>query len=159
MKRFALFAFIFLAACSSLSDQQHTNSVTNHAVEQNSLQEPGLIGGIVSKYYEWDKAKFDIAVAEGKTVYLEFSANWCPTCQSQEPHLKAGFELLNDSDVVGFKIHYKDDQTTPEMTELARKYGVAYQHTKVIIKNGEIVLKSPEAWEHTRFLEEMKRLK
>jgi thiol-disulfide isomerase/thioredoxin len=120
--------------------------------------EPGLIGGGASRYYNWDRAKFDQAVADGKTVYLEFSANWCGTCKAQEPHLIAGFAELNDPNVVGFKIPYKDSDTTAEHTELAKQYGIAYQHTKVVLKDGKQVLKSPEAWDNVRFLAEMRKL-
>ncbi len=125
---------------------------------EGKIMEPGLIGGGVSRYYNWDKKMFDKAAAEGKTIYLEFSANWCPTCQSQEPHLIAGFAALNDPNVVGFKIHYKDDQSTPESQTLIEQYQIAYQHTKVIIKNGKVVKKSPEAWNKDRFLQEIKAI-
>jgi len=126
-------------------------------MEKTTL-EPGLIGGDISKYYDLDKAKFDQAVAEGKTVYLEFSANWCAICQKQKLHLKAAFAELDDPNVVGFKIHYKDDQTTDEHNALAQQYQIAYQHTKVVLKGGQQVLKSPEAWTKDKFLEEMRKL-
>jgi len=127
-------------------------------MEEKRMMEPGLIGGGVSRYYDWDKAKFDQAVADGKTIYLEFSANWCAICQKQEPHLIAGFAELNDPNVVGFKIHYKDDQTTSEHQSLTEQYQIAYQHTKVVLKDGQQVLKSPEAWNKDKFLEEMGKL-
>ncbi len=127
-------------------------------MDDTHMMEKGLIGGDISKYYDWDRAKFDQAVKDGKTVYLEFSADWCGICQKQEPHLKAAFAELDNPNVVGFKIHYKDSKTTPEMEGLAKEYQVAYQHTKVILKNGKVVLKSPEAWEAMRFLKEMKKL-
>jgi len=122
------------------------------------MMEPGLIGGGVSRYYNWDKTMFDKSVAEGKTIYLEFSADWCPACQSQEPQLIAGFAELNDPNVIGFKIHYKDDQTTPEHADLTKQYQIAYQHSKVVLKNGKVVLKSPEAWTKDKFLAEMRKL-
>ena len=109
-------------------------------------------------YVDWDKAKFDQAVEEGKIVLIDFAANWCPACQAEHPQLIAGFENLNDARFVGFRVHYKDDETTPEHTELAKKYGIAYQHTKVVIKDGKVVLKSPEAWTAERVVTELKRL-
>jgi len=135
-------------------------TVEEHKQMLESMEgiEKGLIAGDISKYYDWDRAMFDQAVSEGKTIYLEFSADWCGVCQKQEPHLKAAFAELDDPNVVGFKIHYKDDQTTPEMEDLAKQYQIAYQHTKVILKAGQVVKKSPEAWEATQFLEEMRKL-
>ncbi len=127
-------------------------------MEEKRVMEPGLIGGGASRYYNWDRAKFDQAVAEGKTVYLEFSADWCPACQAQEPELIAGFAELNNPNVVGFKIHYKDDQSTEEHKALIEEYQIAYQHTKIVLKDGKQVLKSPEAWTKDKFLEEMRKL-
>ncbi len=126
--------------------------------KEERMMEPGLIGGGVSRYYNWDKTMFDKSVAEGKTIYLEFSADWCPACQSQEPQLIAGFAELNDPNVIGFKIHYKDDQTTPEHADLTKQYQIAYQHSKVVLKDGKVVLKSPEAWTKDKFLAEMRKL-
>ncbi len=125
---------------------------------EGKMMEPGLIGGGVSRYYNWDKTIFDKAVAEGKTVYLEFSADWCAVCQKQEPHLIAGFAELNNPNVVGFKIHYKDGQSIDEHNALIQQYQIAYQHTKVVLKDGKQVLKSPEAWTKDKFLEEMRKL-
>jgi len=106
-------------------------------------------------YQDWDKAKFDKAVSEGKIVLLDFAANWCPACQAEHPQLIAGFENLNDPRFVGFRVHYKDDQTTTEHTALAQQYQIPYQHTKVVIKNGKVVLKSPEAWTAERLVSEL----
>jgi len=126
--------------------------------ETMMMHEPKLVGGGVSKYYQWDSDSFDEANSEGKLIYLEFSASWCPICQEQEPQLIAGFEALNDPAVVGFKIPFKDGQTRAIHDALARKYGVVYQHTKVIIRNGTVLLKSPEEWDKDRFLSEVKKL-
>jgi len=146
---------VLVGLVSCTSTVQH-NAVPPSAAYKTDHSELGLIGGSVSKYYEWDREKFNNAVHEGKTVYLEFSANWCQICQKQELHLKAGFAELNDSNVIGFKVHYKDDETTAEHQALAQEYQVVYQHTKVILNNGDVVLKSPEGWEKDRFLSEIR---
>ena len=138
--------------------QMEKDEAMEKGVPEVRMKEPGLVGGGVSRYYDWDKTKFDQAVADGKTVYLEFSANWCPVCQNQEPQLIAGFAELNDPNVVGFKIHYNDDQTTDEHKALIQQYQIAYQHTKVVLKDGKQVLKSPEAWTKDRFIDEMRKL-
>ncbi len=109
-------------------------------------------------YRDWDKAAFDKAAGEGKIILIDFAANWCPACQAEHPQLIAGLENLNDPRFVGFRVHYKDDETTPEHTELAKKYGIAYQHTKVVIKDGKMVLKSPAAWTADKVVTELKRI-
>ena len=138
--------------------QMEKDEAMEKGVPEARMKEPGLVGGGVSQYYDWDKTKFDQAVADGKTIYLEFAANWCPVCQAQEPELIAGFAELNDPNVVGFKIHYNDDETTDEHKALIQQYQIAYQHTKVVLKDGKQVLKSPESWTKDRFLEEMRKL-
>lgn len=125
-------------------------------IEQSTA--PQLLAGAVSKYYQWDKAMFDKAVADGKIVYLEFYANWCPICKRQHPELVKGFEELNSQKVVGFRIPYKDSETTKEHEELARQYGITYQHTKVILKDAKVALKNPEEWDSARFVSELKKV-
>jgi len=164
-------ALLFLVACTvpsekvsdpdalaGLDTMQEAVAVDDMEQAHADTMEAGLIAGDVSKYYDWDKAKFDQAIAEDKTIYLEFAANWCSSCKVQEAHLKAAFEELDDPNVIGFKIHYNDDETTAEHKALAKKYQVPYQMTKIILKDGEVVLKSPAPWEATRFLEEMRKL-
>ena len=55
-------------------------------------------------------------------------------------------------------MHYKDDQTDAAQTALAKEYGIAYQHTKSIIKDGKVALKSPEAWDKERILAEIAKV-
>ena len=160
MKRILIIAgiitlLILITGCTSTRQNVQEN---NPAMQQDSQTEHGLIGGSASKYYDWNKTKFEHAVQEGKKIYLEFSADWCSICQKQELHLKAGFIELNDPNVVGFKINYNDDQTTPEMQALAEQYQIPYQHTKVVLKNGKQAIKSPESWTKDRFLEEMRKI-
>jgi thiol-disulfide isomerase/thioredoxin len=153
---------VFLVACAPAQQKAELPKAqpVDEAMQKEMAEtmEQGLIAGDVSKYYDWDKAKFDQAVKDGKTVLLEFSASWCGVCKAQEPHFKAAFEELDDPDVVGFKIHYKDDQTTDEHSALAQQYQIPYQHTKVVLKDGKVVLKSPESWTKDKFLQEMRRI-
>ncbi len=128
------------------------------SMEKESMSSPNLIGGDISKYFLWDSALFEKANTDRKIIYLEFSANWCPVCKQQEKDLIVGFETLDNPNVIGFKIPYKDSETTDEHTALARKYGIAYQHTKVILIDGKVALKSPEAWSADRFVTEVNKL-
>jgi thiol-disulfide isomerase/thioredoxin len=111
-----------------------------------------------SGYSEFDMKLLERANAEKKVVVLDFAANWCPACQAEGPELRKGVELLNNPNVLVMKVHYKDDQVTDEQAALAEKFQVPYQHTKVVIKDGTVLLKSPEAWTAERFVDELSRL-
>lgn len=61
------------------------------------------------------------------------------------------FNELTTDTVIGFRVNYNDDQTDNEEKALAREFGVAYQHKKVFVKNGQRILKSPEEWDDKRY--------
>lgn len=104
---------------------------------------------------DFREADFDAAVASNKLVVLYFYANWCPICRAEFPRMQEAFGQLAREDVVGFRVNFNDNETSPEEEALARTHGVAYQHTKVFIKNGERVLKAPDSWNTERYLEEI----
>jgi thiol:disulfide interchange protein len=94
-----------------------------------------------TNYRDYSADELEKAKSEGKVVMLYFTANWCPTCKAQEPiNVEAFKELENDEDIVIFKIHILDSETTDETEKLAREYGIRLQHTFVIINpDGEVV--------------------
>ena len=68
------------------------------------------------------------------------------------------FNEFTDKGVVGFRVNYNDDETDADEKNLAREFGVAYQHTKVLVKDGQRVLKSQETWTKARYLDELNKL-
>lgn len=114
-----------------------------------------VIAGSSSPLLEFDQRDYEAALNSGKLVMLYFYASWCPTCRVEFGNAtRPAFDTYTGDDVVGFRVHYNDNDVTPEMEALAREFGVAYQHTKVFIKGGERVLKSPETWNTERYLRE-----
>ena len=101
------------------------------------------LAGAASPLLDFNQADYDAAIAAGKTVFLYFYANWCPTCAAEQPHLTGAFNELARNDVVGFRVNYRDDQTDASEVALARQHGVAYQHTKVVIKEARWCLNHP----------------
>lgn len=120
-----------------------------------------LAGGESIPLLAFTKADYDKAIAEGKTVILFFYANWCPSCRIEFPRMEAAFDqTLTFShsawqNVVGFRVNFNDNATDNHEKDLAREFGVGYQHTKVIVKNGERIFKSPESWSQERYIEEL----
>ena len=101
---------------------------------------------------EYNKEDYERALKNGDKIALFFYANWCPLCKLEFPKMKSAFDELDDHDLVGFRVHFKDGDADDDHDNLAREHGVAYQHTKVLIKDGERVLKSPETWKKDDYI-------
>jgi thiol-disulfide isomerase/thioredoxin len=118
-----------------------------------------ILAGNSSPLLDFKKADYDKALVSGKPVLLYFYASWCPICKTEtRDALYPAFNELTSDGVVGFRVNYKDGDTDSDETALARQFGVTYQHTKVILKNSEQVLKSGESWDKSRYLTEINKI-
>lgn len=114
-----------------------------------------VLAGTTSKYFEFNKADYDRALKENKNILLYFYASWCPICKKEQVDTFAAFNELSDPNLIGFRVNYKDGDDDAEEKALAQQYGVAYQHTKVILKDGKQVAKFPDSWNKQRYLDEL----
>src|SRR3989344_448165 len=110
-----------------------------------------VLAGKSAPLLDFTKADYDAAVKSDKLVVLYFYANWCPICKAEFPVMQKTFNELGTDKVIGFRVNYNDDQTDADEKALAKQFGVAYQHTKVFVKNGQRILKSPEGWDEQRY--------
>ena len=110
-----------------------------------------VLAGKSAPLLDFTKADYEAAVKSDKLVILYFYANWCPICKAEFPVMQKTFNELGTDKVIGFRVNYNDDQTDADEKALAKQFGVAYQHTKVFVKNGERILKSPEGWDDKRY--------
>lgn len=129
----------------------------NNTIEGKKVSKEGysgnLLAGSGSPYLEFTKADYDKALSEGKVIFLEFYADWCPICRAQTPDLNAGFDSLSNPNVVGFRVNYNDSETDVSEKDIAKQFNITYQHTHVILKNGKEVYRSSDQLSKEDFLE------
>ncbi len=116
-----------------------------------------VLAGKSAPLLDYNKADYDAAVKSDKLVALYFVANWCPICKVELPRLYAAFNELTTDKVIGFQVNYNDSDTDANEKALASQFGVAYQHTKVFLKNRQRILKSPESWSKEQHLSEINK--
>ena len=117
-----------------------------------------VLAGKSAPLLGYNKLDYDAAIKSDKLVVLYFYANWCPICKEEVTNaLYPAFNELTTDKVVGMRISYNDNETDSNEKALASEFGVAYQHTKVFLKNGQRILKSPESWSKDRYLTEINK--
>ena len=134
-------AGVSLGACTSpKASAPSTSSATVGEIKTyNAMVTPELTGNnsTDSGYVEYSPDKFN-AVAGGRRV-LFFYASWCPTCQAADANFKQEAAQI-PQDVILMRVNYKDSDTDQQEKDLAKKYGITYQHTFVQIDSagGEV---------------------
>lgn len=139
----------------SVTDMQKAMTETSQPSAATTTYSGEVLAGTSSPLLAFNQADYEKALAEGKLVTLYFYANWCPICRAEFPLMQSAFNQLNSSQVVGFRVNYNDNETDANEVALARQFGVAYQHTKVFVRGGEQILKSPEEWSTQRYTQEI----
>lgn len=117
-----------------------------------------VLAGTASKYLEFSEADYEIALKDKRKILLYFYASWCPICKSEQQQTFAAFNELNEPDLIGFRVNYRDSDTDNDEEALAKEFGVGYQHTKVILKDGQKIGKWPDSWDKQRYLDEIKKV-
>ena len=82
---------------------------------------------------------FTEAKAAGKTVVLDFHADWCPVCRKQGPLLQSLVQEDKLKDVLVFKVNYDKEST------LKKDLKVKDQSTLIVFKGKDEV--SRATWE------------
>ncbi|MBI4067759.1 thioredoxin family protein [Candidatus Gottesmanbacteria bacterium] len=113
------------------------------------------LAGTSSPYIEFNKADYGKAKSEGKIIFLDFYANWCPICRVENPEFIAGFNSLTTDKVVGFRVNYQDSDTDADEKALAKEMGITHQNTKLIFKDGKEVKRTLEEWDKETLTKEL----
>lgn len=153
--------FFFSYMGNNKKVMEEKKMMTEKASSLNSMKN-GYSGNLLagtedSPYLDFNKLDYDRASSKNKTILLYFYANWCSLCALEQPKTFSAFNALNSTHIIGFRVNYKDSDTDPDEVQLAKYFGVSYQHTKVIIQNGKMVLKAPDSWDFKRYMDELRK--
>ncbi len=85
---------------------------------------------INSRYVEYSKAALDKSVNNRRVLF--FYTNWCPICKPADADFTTNTSKI-PSNVTVIRVNYSDTDTDQEEKDLAKKYGITYQHTFVQI--------------------------
>ena len=121
---FGIGAYFFFQKSPSVVSEVDNKSI----VQQGGVKDDENITD--SRYAEYSKSAFEGTSAKRRVLF--FYASWCPTCRPADASFRAGMNEIPEDTVV-IRVNYNDPDTDSEEKELARKYGITYQHTFVQI--------------------------
>ncbi len=84
----------------------------------------------------FNQKDFDTLTASGKSVVLDISATWCPTCKAQKPIIDRLMQQPAYKDVTLMTIDFDSNKPT------LKKFGVSMQSTLVAFKGSQEVGRS-----------------
>jgi len=87
----------------------------------------------------YSESAFTEAKTAGKTVLLDFHADWCPVCRKQAPLLQSLVQEEKFKDVVAFKVDFDNESA------LKNQLKVKNQSTLIVFKGEKAV--SRATWE------------
>jgi thioredoxin 1 len=85
---------------------------------------------MTSRYVEYSKEALDKVASKRRVLF--FYASWCPTCKPADANFTQNASKIPE-DVTLIRVNYNDPETDQEEKDLAKKYGITYQHTFVQI--------------------------
>ena len=145
-----ILSFALLLGCVQDSGSMESSTEQSDDKEADAMMAEGI------PYVPYTEAAYMDARSEGKVIFLEFYANWCPICASQEVEIKDALSSLDYSDVAAFRVNYKDSDTDNDEKDLAREFGIIIQHTHVLLgADGKLIKKSSEVWDKDTIVSEI----
>lgn len=95
-----------------------------------------IMPAIAAEPQEFDQKAFEAAQTAGKSVLVDVSAPWCPTCKAQKPILSSLAKDPRFKDIVVFQVDFDTQK------DVLRKFDVRMQSTLICYKGTKEVGRS-----------------
>jgi thiol-disulfide isomerase/thioredoxin len=116
-------------------------------IEKLTSQYQGrILAGNKTPYIEFNTYDYEKATTEGKVILLYFYSDLNPYCKTDETKIFKAFEDMENTKMIGFKVHYSDEVTTATENALAETLEVKNARTKIIIKDGKVLQRNVNSW-------------
>ena len=89
-----------------------------------------------AKYVQYSEDGYETIADQRHVLY--FYANWCPTCRPADAEFQREMSSIPDGLTV-VRVNYEDDDTDAAEEALANQHNITYQHTFLLIENGEVI--------------------
>ncbi|HIH32614.1 TPA: hypothetical protein HA235_07975 [Candidatus Woesearchaeota archaeon] len=162
---------LFIVGCTTTTVVEDTSApevpknTTTEVASPPPEPEPEVITGYTgiwlagkkSFYIEYTQEAYEIAVKEDKLILLNFYNFKNDACVNDNAQALKAFTSMDYGDVIGFRVDFNNDDVNVEEKNIALKYGVAADNTKVIVKGGKRVFKEVVNWEKDDFVYAVER--
>lgn len=112
------------------SSQNAPSMVKKDPPEVMVKEEAMVKNEIKTGYPQFTKSVLDQSMGGRRVLF--FYANWCPTCKAANANFEQSLTKI-PADVTLIRVNYADSDTDQEEKDLAKEYGITYQHTFVQI--------------------------
>lgn len=138
---------------SKMEEGEKMEQSTTETKEGSAMKPEVVMMEKSDQYTTYSKENLEQAKSSRRVLF--FYASWCPNCQPADAELSKKMSEI-PSDVTVIRVNYNDPDTDQDEKDLARQYGVTYQHTFVQIDSaGQVVTK----WNGGALAELLKNIK
>ena len=109
------------------------NKIDSTGSGENMMKNDGKMMGAeteAERYIEYSKTAFERSSTNRRVLF--FYASWCPTCRPADADFKTNLNKI-PTDMTVLRVNYNDPDTDQAEKDLAKQYGITYQHTFVQI--------------------------
>ncbi|MFA5183599.1 MAG: hypothetical protein WC405_20010 [Syntrophales bacterium] len=115
------------------------------------------LAGNLSPLVTYNIQDFKTTLASDKFVMLLFVSNNCKVCKAEDTTLRQAFDAILTDKLVGFRVNF-DQTASNDEKELAKLIGVTKDHTKIVMRKGQILVRSAEGWNPQRYVTQINQI-